>query len=72
MNTVSRLGSETDRSDEVEPAALRRQDDPRDQPVAALDVQLEPAVDVAGPGDALDVAGQQLGEPGRCRRSPSP
>ncbi len=47
---------------EVEPAALRRYDDARDEPVAALHVQLDPSVHVAGAGDALHLAGQQLGE----------
>jgi len=49
--------------DEVEPAALRRGDDARDEPVAALHVQLDPSIHAAGAGHALHLAGQQLREP---------
>ena len=43
--------------DQVEAAALGGQHDPRHEPVAALHVQLDPAVDRPGPGDAGHLAG---------------
>src|ERR1022692_2473448 len=49
--------------DEIEPAALRRQDDARHEPVTALHMQLQPPIHGAGAGDARHVVGEQLREP---------
>ena len=50
MNTVSRLGSAIDRSSRSNPPRSAAEHDPRHQPVAALHVQLEPAVHQRGSG----------------------
>ena len=44
MNTVSRVGSATERSSTAKPGVLGGRDGAREQPVAAADVQLEPVV----------------------------
>ena len=69
MKTVSRLGSATDRSASSRPprsAARTMRGISRSRP---LHVQLEAAVDQARASHALDVGGQQLGEP--CLRRPA-
>ena len=62
MNTVSRLGSETDRSARSKPAALGRVDHARHEPLGAFDVQLDAALDHARARDLGDRARQALGE----------
>src|SRR5579863_5557856 len=48
---------------QVEPTALGGRGDARNQPVGALDVQLDPAVHTPGPGDPGHLPGEQLTQP---------
>src|SRR5580700_5760458 len=48
---------------QVEPTVLGRRGDPGDQPVGALDVQLDPALHAPSPGDPGHLPGKQLTQP---------
>ena len=65
MNTVSSVGSATRQVDELEPAALGGGHDARDDPLGALDVQFDAAVDHPRPRHPFDAVLERL-----CKRGP--
>ena len=60
MKTVSRLGLRDREIGDIEATALGGGDDPRNQSLAALHMELDAAVEDAGTGYPLDLSGQPL------------
>ena len=69
MNTVSSVGSATDRSTSSNPRPLGGGHDARDDPLGALDVQLDAAVDHARARHSLDVVARARARAHRRRPS---